>query len=267
VSTIAQLISLLEAAQTDLELALADGEETASFRTEIARIEAAITEMRGAEVEALRQQGEQEKVDVRAATVALTESQHDMIEAATIAPELVELGETIPAIDIDPLIAAAAHDVALAKSALDKAEVIHRRLQANVDKFRARISEEQAKVEAIKTRRADGNRRDDDAGAMTLLEDDIAGLQRLFSSAQTKADEANPHIHCRELEVAQNRMDMVRGEAQLRVSDLRLRLAEQAFLRAYADQRAAERVVGLHLNWPSGTYRADREFKNIVTRH
>lgn len=266
-STTNQLLSQLTAAQTDLDLALADGEDTAPIRAQITGIEADIAAARTAEIEAEREQAQKAVDAAHAAGADLAVSEQAVIEAATAVPELAQLGEDVPAIEVDPVIAAAAHDVALAQAALLKVEGTYQRHQANAGKIRTRLAEEQSKVEAIKARRSNGDRRDDDAGAMTLLGDDIADLQRLLDSTQTKADAAAPVTRRQDLEAAQKRLAQVRGDAQLRTANTRLQIAEQAFLRAYAAQRAAERVAGLHLSRPSGTYRANIEFKTIVSRH
>ncbi|MGH8329781.1 MAG: hypothetical protein ACRER3_18905, partial [Pseudomonas fluorescens] len=161
----------------------------------------------------------------------------------------------------------AAQSVALARAALIKEEDIYISLQAAASKSQTRLSEELAKVAAIKQRRASADRREDDAGAMTLLEDDIADLERLFSEAQQRVSSSVPLAQRQVLETAEQRLVQARAQAQLRIANERLQLAERAFMSCYAIQRDAERATGLHLTRPSGTYRAGIEFKNIVSRH
>ena len=266
-STITDLSSQLAAAKTELESALSAGQLTRPIRSEIARIEAALIEARAAEANIQRAEVEQKASSIQAASTTLADAQHAAIEIAATAPELVQLGEHVPAIARDPRIEAAVAEVAAARAALDDAERIHRNLQVAAGKIQTRISEEQAKVAAIKARRAGGDKRDDDAGAVTLLGDDIADLQRLQSDAQAKANAADPHALVRALEQAQQRLDSVQAEAGLRIISERLQLAEKAFLRAYHAQRTAERAAGKHLSNPSGTYRPSTEFKSVISRH
>jgi hypothetical protein len=150
---------------------------------------------------------------------------------------------------------------------LIKEENFYSRLQAAASKCQVRLNEELAKVAVIKQRRAAGDRREDDAGAMTLLEDDIADLERLFSEAQQRVNSSAPLAQRQVLEAAEQRLAQARAQAQLRIANERLQLAERAFLSCYAIQRAAERATGMHLSRPSGAYRAGIEFKNIVSRH
>ncbi len=257
----------LEAARTKLASALDAGLPTRPIRAEIASIESAIADVLDVEAKAQRIQSNQDASAVHAACADLIEVEHAAIEVATASPELCLLGESLPAIERDPLIATAAYSVASARATLIKGERIYSSLQAAASKSQARLSEELAKVAAIKQRRASGDRREDDAGAMTLLEDDIADLERLLSDAQHKASSSAPIASRLILEAAEHSLAQARAQVQLRIADERLQLAERAFLGCYATQRAAELAVGLHRSRPSGTYRAGLEFKSIVSRH
>lgn len=265
--SINELNTQLEAARTKLASALDAGLPTRPIRAEIVSIESAIADVLDVEAKAQRIQSNQDVSAVHAACADLIEVEHAAIEVATASPELCLLGESLPAIECDPLIAAAAHDVASARAALIKEESIYSRLQAAASKCQVRLNEELAKVAAIKQRRAAGDRREDDAGAMTLLEDDIVDLERLFSEAQQRVNSSVPLAQRQVLEAAEQRLVQARAQAQLRIANERLQLAERAFLSCYTIQRAAERATGLHLSRPSGTYRARIEFKNIVSRH
>jgi hypothetical protein len=257
----------LEAARTKLASALDAGLPTRTIRAEITSIESAIADVVDIEEKAQRIQSKQDASAVHAAGADLIGVEHAAIELATASPELGLLGEPLPVIECDPSIAAAAHSVASARAALIKEENFYSRLQAAASKCQVRLNEELAKVAVIKQRRAAGDRREDDAGAMTLLEDDIADLERLFSEAQQRVNSSAPLAQRQVLEAAEQRLAQARAQAQLRIANERLQLAERAFLSCYAIQRAAERATGMHLSRPSGAYRAGIEFKNIVSRH
>lgn len=263
-STIAALTSQLEAAQTDLELALADGDDTAPIRTEIARIEAEITAARGAEAQAHREQAEQEDAEVRTATAALTESQHSAIEAATTCPDLVELtGEDLPAIERDPAIAKACHDVALATAAVNKASGTHQTLVAKATKIRERLAAKQGEIAAIQQRRATGDSRPDDAGAVTLIQGDLADLQRLLSVAQLKADSAEPNAARQAMNNAQATLDHLRSQAVLRTAEQRMQLAEKVFVESHQALVAAALGAG-NKNAQSSAYKASNIVRKIT---
>lgn len=265
--SINELNTRLEAARTELASALDAGLPTRPLRAEIASIESAIADVLDIEEKAQCTQSKQDESAVHSAGADLIEVEHASIERATASPELRLLVESLPAIECDPLIATAAHGVASARAALIKEERIYSNLQATASKSQTRLNEELAKVAAIKQRRAAGDRREDDAGVMTLLGDDIADLERLLSEAQHKASTSVPIALRQVLEAAEQRLAQARAQVQLRIADERLQLVERAFLDCYAVQRAAERATGLHLSRPSGTYRAGLEFKNIVSRH
>lgn len=265
--SINELNTRLEAARAELASALDAGLPTRPIRAEIASFESAIADVLDIEEKAQRTKSKQDESAVHSACADLIEIEHAAIEVAIAAPELGQLGESLPAIERDPLIAAAAHNVALARAALIKEERNCSQLQAAASKSQARLNEEHAKVTAIKQRRAAGDRREDDAGVMTLLGDDIADLERLLFEAQHNASSSVPTAQRQVLEAAEQRLAQVSAQVQLRVANERLQLAERAFLGCYAVQRAAERATGLHLSRPSGTYRAGLEFKNIVSRH
>jgi hypothetical protein len=265
--SINELNTRLEAARTELASALDAGKPTRPIRAEIASIESAIADVLDIEEKAQRTNATQDQSAVNAAAADLITVEHAAIEVATAAPELGLLGESLPMVESDPLIAAAAYGVALARDALIKEDRIYSKLEAAASKNQARLNEELAKVAAIKQRRAAGDRREDDAGVMTLLGDDIADLERLLFEAQHNASSSAPIAQRQVLEAAEQRLAQARAQVQLRIADERLQVAERAFLGCYAVQRAAERAIGLHLSRPSGTYRAGLEFKNIVSRH
>lgn len=266
-STTTKLNTQLEAATAELESALGAGQPTRSIRAEITRIEDELKALRNAEAAAQQEAANQKATEIQSASQILADAQHAQLDAAAACPELEQLGEQVPAAPRSPKIEAAAAEVAAARVALNDAERIHGNLLTAAGKIQTRVAEEQAKVAAIKQRRSNGDRRDDDAGAMTLLGDDIADLQRLQASAQAKANAADPHAQIRALEQAQQLLDRAHVEAGMSIVNDRLQLAEAAFLRAYAAQRAAERAAGMHLSFPSGTYRASTELKSIINRH
>jgi hypothetical protein len=266
-STTTELNAQLEAATAELESALGAGQPTRSIRTKITRLEGELTALRNAEATAQRNAADKKVAEIQSASQALADTQHTQLDAAAACPELEQLGEQVPAAPRSPKVEAAAAEVAAARAALDDAERIHRNLLTAAGKIQTRLTEEQAKVDAIKQRRSNGDKRDDDAGAMTLLGDDIADLQRLQAGAQAKASAADPHAQVRALEQAHQRLDRAQAEVAMVVFNDRLQLAEAAFLRAYTAQRAAERAAGLYLSNPSGTYRANIELKSIISRH
>jgi hypothetical protein len=266
-STTTILKSQLDVAKAELERSLAAGKPTRAIRSEIARIEAELAEVHSAEAGERRAQEKQEAATIQVQGAELAGTAQAQIEAAIDVPELAQLGEDVPAIEADPVITAAAGAVAQARAAVSKAERALAPHQAAADKLQTRINEERSKVAAIKERRSAGDRRDDDAGSMTLLADDIADLERLLSAAQAKVTASRQAVPYQDLTAADARLSKVQGEAQLRYADERLKLAEKAFLSAYAAQRAAERAAGKHLSFPSGTYRASTELKNIVSTH
>ncbi|RON06226.1 hypothetical protein [Pseudomonas brassicacearum] len=263
-STIATLISQLEAAQIELKLALTDGEDTAPIRTEITRIEAGITAARSAEAQAQREQAEQEAADVRSGTASLTESQHGAIEAATASPELAELiGEDLPAVERDHAIAKACHDVALATAAVNKASGAHQSLLAKAAKIRERLNAKQGEIAAIQHRRASGDQHPDDAGAVTLIQGDIGDLQRLLSDAQFKADSAEPNAARQALCTAQATLDHLRSQAVLRAAEQRMQLAEKVFIQSHQALVTAALAAG-NRNAQASAYKASSAVRQIT---
>lgn len=268
-STIEQLIQRIDAAKTELDLALSDGENTAPIRAQITTLEGELATARAASRRAAEDAAAEDAAAVQAAAETLAAQQQAALEAATALPELADMPdeEQLSPIELSPAVAAAVREVAVARIALEKRLPILQRQQQALAKLQGRIAEEQAKIQAIKDRRAAGDRRDDDAGAITLLSDDVAGLERLLAGAMAKVQEAEPVAERHALQAAEQRLEHTRGKVLLDIANERIRLAEQIFMRAYAAQRGAERALGLHLSNPSGTYRATKEFRDIVYRH
>jgi predicted RNase H-like nuclease (RuvC/YqgF family) len=266
-STINELKAQLETVQAELLVALAEGRGTRAIRAKILTLQSSLADAQRAVVGLQNKQQEMEAAGVRATAELLAKSTTEMITAATSLPQLLKIGERLPDIEQDQAVNSAANTVASARAALEKAELEYLPLQAEIGNLQHRISEHQNELTAIKQRRINGDRRPDDAGAVTLLEADLADIQDLLSSTQARTAKASPVAQRNALNVAEMNLVKAQSNALLSAANSRLKLAEEAFLRAYHIQREAERTAGINLSYPSGTYRACQQLKHIVLTH
>jgi hypothetical protein len=249
-STIDQLTEQLAAARAALTAALEAGEPTRAARAEVGRLEADLVAAK------------------QAAAAALADVKHAAIEAAPAAADLAELApELAPFLGRDPLIETAAHLVAQATAALDKAQAAHSDLVDTVGKTRATLERKKAALIGVKSRRATGTATPEDALEAVGLPDDIADLERMLAIATEKAAAAAPTAEQGALAAAQKQLDEASTSAKLRITRDRLALAEQVTIQLYHELRAAEKASGLYTYRPSGDYRANSELKNILARH
>ncbi len=90
---------------------------------------------------------------------------------------------TQPALPVHPHVAAAAQQVATAKATVDRLAPALSEKQAAERKLAARIGEMEAAKAAILQRRREVGEEPDDAGRITIIEDDIGDLENLHSEA------------------------------------------------------------------------------------
>lgn len=267
-STNSHLETQLEAAKTQLNSALEEGQPTRAIRAEVARLEAALAEARSATDAAQSAAADHEVAKVQAAAATLADAKHTVIDAAPAVAELAALApELAPVLGRDPLIETAAQQVAQAAAAMEKAQAAHSDLIDTANKTCTTLERKKAALAEVKARRAAGTATPEDALEAVGLPDDIADLERMLAIASEKAAAAAPTAEQSALAVAQKQLDEASIGAKLRITRDRLALAEQLVVQLYSDLRAAEKASGLYTYRPSGDYRANSDLKAIVNRH
>ncbi|MGE4335649.1 MAG: hypothetical protein AB7E55_06710 [Pigmentiphaga sp.] len=233
-STIAQLSKDLQAAREQLNVALANGEDTAPIRATITDLEGKLANARRTEAEAAAAaQRAQDELTAKQGAVLANES-HESMATRTEVEGLAELAGVDLTITEDADVVAAAQMVARARHALANAEERQRPMMQQAELIESRLTERQTELADIRARRLEGKDKPDDAAKASLLQADIDALLLLRDDARIKARAAEPHRERQAVQEAIGNLTRAEQRAVLKVATTRMQQAEQVFLRAHA---------------------------------
>ncbi len=262
-SNIHRIEQALQASREQLNVALANGEDTSSIRAAIADTAAELADARRAEAESRNAGQIAEANAVNAAATNLTTETQAVIEARSKVDGLAELaGEPLPALTQDPAIEQAAQAVARARAALDKALAAQRPLIAQAELVGGRLRAKQEALEALKARRLAGDDRKGDAEEAALLSADIADIKLLADDSRFKATAAEPDKERSVLEDALNNLVRVEQRAVFNAAHERVLQAEQLFLKAH--QALVNAGVAVGERNPLSLFRASNDLRRIT---
>lgn len=262
-SKIENIESSLQVKRDALIAALADGQDTAPLRANIAVLEADLTEARRGEAAARRSSVKAADVAIANAAEALATQAHANIEAGSQVAGLAELaGEPLAALEQAPELIAAAGHVARAQAALDQAEAARRPALQQLNMLTGRLQAKQQAAAAIRARRNAGDEQAGDAEALAMLTADIDGLGLLVGDSQIKASASDLEAQRRALQTAQAQMQSIAGRAAFKAARDRILQAEQVFLKAHTALICAGAAIGERNQF--SIYKASNELRRIT---
>ena len=118
------------------------------------------------------------------------------------------------------------YDLAAAQNTLAAATTAAEKCAAELSGLQSRLSEKQQALSMIQQRRIDGGGSDEDAPMVHLLQLDIAGLEPLVASAQTRAQSAAETLQAAQMAVQHCQQALERATALEAAQALESRLHE-----------------------------------------
>ena len=148
-----------------------------------------------------------------------------------------------------------AYDFAAAESALSAANNAVEKANADLSVLQARLSEKNQSLSMIQQRRIDGGGSDEDAPMIHLLQLDIAGLEPLVASAQTRQQSAVEALQAAQQQVQHCQQALERATAleAAQALESRLRELETLLLSGIAELHVLKKTAtgSIHIHGPS----------------